>query len=92
MIFDDPKLGIPAEDIAAMDVDMDKHIEAYARSMREVESFFGCPYCGTSREEGDYRGCCGESSAHFETMYFFVDNGDEATKEQFDAYEKEVNK
>lgn len=34
-----------------------------------VETFFGCPYCGTARPANYYRGCCGESSAHFCTMY-----------------------
>lgn len=44
-----------------------------------VEEFFGCPYCGTARQEHDYRGCCGESSAHFCKMY--VDENDEVYRE-----------
>lgn len=30
-------------------------------------TYFGCPYCGDAKgsPEGDYKGCCGESSAHW---------------------------
>lgn len=59
-----------------------------ASGIREVERYLGCPYCGQEQERRT-RGCCGESSDHFENMYRFVDNGDEATYEDwlvFDAF------
>lgn len=45
-----------------------------------IEEFFGCPYCGTERASDDYRGCCGESSAHFCRMV--VDKNDEVYMEE----------
>ena len=41
--------------------------------MRLIEKYFGCPYCGSRRDEDDHQGCCGESSAHFRNMYAWKD-------------------
>lgn len=43
---------------------------------RETETHLVCPYC-MSDKSGDEIGCCGESSAHFTEMTFYVDTGDE---------------
>jgi hypothetical protein len=32
-----------------------------------------CPYCGDERSQDDM-GCCGESSAHYETAYMVQDD------------------
>jgi len=35
-----------------------------------------CPYCMSEVEEHDYRGCCGESSAHFVKAYIVSGHDD----------------
>ena len=38
----------------------------------QVETITVCPYCVSERDEFGV-GCCGESSAHFETAYVYQD-------------------
>lgn len=42
-------------------------------SVYQVETVTICPYCGDEQSDSEWGGCCGESSAHFETAYLYQD-------------------
>lgn len=39
-----------------------------------IDTHLACAYCGDGpKREDDWRGCCGESRAHFEEVYVLAD-------------------
>jgi hypothetical protein len=42
-------------------------------STKDYDAVTVCPYCMNERDRDSYMGCCGESSAHFETAYIIND-------------------
>jgi hypothetical protein len=50
---------------------------------RAIDEMLICPYCGDGPKYSEnYNGCCGESSAHFELVYVWLDTGETLTESE----------